>query len=83
MEKMGEISFLAILAILSAPILLFLMVHLLFPTQAQGADLEKYYYGQSSLPWILVIAGAIEGAFLEPLVFGYPVFHPANLPGIP
>ena len=83
MEGLGEISFLAVLALLATPILLFLIAHLLFPTQAQGADLEEYYYRQASLLWILVILGTLEGTFLEPLMFGYPVFHPANLSGIP
>lgn len=83
MEGVGEISFLAVLVVLASPILLFLIAHLLFPTQSEGADLEDYYYRQASLLWALVIAGTLEGTFLEPLVFGYPVLHPANLSGIP
>ena len=83
LEGMGEISFLAVLTVLASPILLFLIAHLLFPAQVQGADLEDYYYRQSSLLWTLVIAGTLIGTFLEPLLFGYPVFHPANLSGIP
>jgi hypothetical protein len=83
MEGLGEISFLAVLALLATPILLFLIAHLLFPINAQGADLEGYYFRQSSLLWALVVLGTIEGTFLEPLLFGYPVFHPANLSGIP
>lgn len=83
LEGLGEISFIAVLAILATPIVLFLIAHLLFPTQAQGADLEEYYYRHSTLLWTLVIAGTLAGTFLEPLIFGYPVFHPANLSGIP
>ena len=83
MEGLGEISFLAVLVILAAPILLFLIAHLLFPTEAQGADLEEYYYDHSSLLWTLVVVGTLEGTFLEPLVFGYSLIHPANLSGIP
>lgn len=82
-ERMGAISFFAVLTILASPILLFLISHLLFPEQARGADLEEYYFGQSTLLWMLVITGTLTGTFLEPLVFGYPVFHPANLSGIP
>ena len=83
MEGMGEISFFAVLTLLASPILLFLIAHLLFPAQAQGANLEEYYYRQSSLLWILVVLGTLKGTFLDALVFGYPVFHPANLSGIP
>ena len=83
MEGMGEISFLAVLTVLANPIVLFLIAHLLFPTRAAGADLERYYYRQSPLLWGLVIAGTLEGTFLQPLVFGDRVFHPANLSGIP
>jgi len=83
MEELGQISFFAVLTLLASPILLFLIAHLLFPGQSKGANLEEYYYGQASLLWILVVAGTIEGTFLKPLVFGYQVFHPANLSGIP
>lgn len=83
MEEMGEISFLAVLAILAPPIFLFLIANLLYPTKAEGADLEEYYYRQSPLLWGLVIAGTLEGTFLQPVVFGDPVFHPANISGIP
>ena len=83
MEGMGEISFFAVLVVLAPPIILFLIAHLLFPTQAQGADLEEYYYSHSPLLWTLVLTGTLAGTFVEPLVFRYPVFHPANLSGIP
>ena len=83
MEEVGEIAFLAVLVVLATPILLFLIAHLLFPTQAEGADLEEYYYSQAPLLWGLVITGTLAGTFLEPVISGYPVFHPANLSGIP
>jgi hypothetical protein len=83
MEGMGEISFLAVIAILAPPIILFLIANLLFPRQAEGVDLEEYYYRQSPLLWGLVILGTVEGTFIQPLVFGEPVFHPSNLSGIP
>ena len=83
MEGMGEISLLGVMAILAPPIFLFLIANLLFPRQAEGVDLEEYYYRQSPLLWGLVIAGTLEGTFLQPLVFGEPVFHPSNISGIP
>ena len=83
MEGMGEISYLAVLAIPAPPVLLFLIANLLYPRSPEGADLEEYYYRQAPLLWALVIAGTVEGAFLQPLIFGEPVLHPANLSGIP
>ncbi len=83
MEEMGHISFLAVLAIMIPPIFLFLIANLLYPSRVEGVDLQEYYYRQSPFLWGLVIAGTLEGTFLQPLVFGDPVFHPSNLSGIP
>ena len=83
MEGMGEISYFAVLAILAPPVFLFLIANLLYPSSPEGADLEEYYYRQAPLLWGLVIAGTVLGTFLQPLIFGDPVFHPANLSGIP
>jgi len=83
MEGLGEISFLAVLAVLLPLIVLFLIAHLLYPDPAEDSDLEGYYYQQAPLLWGLVIVGTLIGTFLQPLVFGEPVFHPSNLSGIP
>lgn len=83
MAGMAEITYFAVLVVLATPVILFLIAHLLFPTRAEGADLEDYYYRQSPLLWGLVIAGTVEGTFLQPLVFGYDILHPANISGIP
>lgn len=78
-----ELTFLAVLVVLAPPILLFLIAHLLFPAEAENADLEDYYYSQSPLLWGLVLGVVVAGTFLPPAVFGYSLFHPANLSGIP
>ena len=83
MEEMGEISYFAVLVILGPPVFLFLIANLLYPSSPEGADLEEYYYQQAPLLWGLVIAGTVLGTFLQPLMAGEPVFHPANLSGIP
>jgi hypothetical protein len=83
MEEMGEISYFAVLAILGPPVLLFLIANLLYPVSPEGVDLEEYYYDQAPLLWGLVIAGTVLGTFIQPLIFGEPVLHPANLSGIP
>jgi hypothetical protein len=83
MQGMGQISYFAVLAILAPPVFLFLIANLLYPSNPVGADLEEYYYQQASLLWGLVIAGTVMGTFVQPLIFGEPVLHPANLSGIP
>ena len=82
-ESLGEISFVAVLAVLAPPIFLFLIANLLYPRQAAGVDLEEYYFRQSPILWGLVIAGTVEGTFLQPLIFDEPIFHLANISGIP
>ena len=79
----GEITFVAVLTVLTPPVILFLIAHLLFPARAENAGLEEYYYRQAPLLWSLVIAGTVVGTFVSPLVFGYQILHPANLSGIP
>jgi hypothetical protein len=83
LAQLGEISFVAVLTVLAPPIVLYLIAHLLFPLSPENVDLEEYYYSQSPLLWGLVIAGTVEGTFVHPLVFGYPVLHLANISGIP
>jgi len=83
MEELGEISYFAVLVVLAPPVFLFLIADLLYPRDPEGVDLEAYYYQQAPLLWTLVIAGTVLGTFLQPLVFGEPIFHPANLSGIP
>ena len=83
MEGMGAISFLAVLSILAPLIFLFLIANLLFPNRPEDSDLKAYYYRQAPLLWGLVVAGTLVGTFVQPLVFGEPVFHLANVSGIP
>jgi hypothetical protein len=83
LQGLGEITFLAVLTMLAPSVFLFLIAHLLFPTQVEGVDLEEYYFDQSRLLWSFVIAGTVVGTFVPPLIFGYRLFHPANVSGIP
>lgn len=83
LKEVGEISFVAVLAVLAPPIFLFLIANLLYPRRLEGVDLEEYYYRQSPILWGLVIAGTLEGTFLQPLIFGEPVLHLSNISGIP
>ncbi len=83
MARMGALSFVAVLTVLAPPIFLYLIAHLLFPTEVRGADLEDYYYRQAPLLWGLVVLLTLEASVLPPIVFDFSIFHPANLSGIP
>jgi hypothetical protein len=78
-----EISFMAVLALLASPVLLYLIAHLLFPKPAENADLKAYYYRQTPLLWGLVVAGTVVGNVFRPLAWGHPVFEVSNLSGVP
>lgn len=84
LQGAGQFTFTAVLVLLAPSVFLFLIAHLLFPLPSdREVDLEEYYYSQSPLLWGLVIVGTLQGTFVHPLVFGYPVLHPANISGIP
>ncbi len=83
MNSLESISFWAVLSILAPSVFLFLTAHLLYPGSVESSDMRAYYYRQAPILWGLVIAGTLEGTFLRPLIMGDPVFHPANLSGIP
>ncbi|KPJ83505.1 MAG: hypothetical protein AMS19_04230 [Gemmatimonas sp. SG8_23] len=79
----AEISYGAMLVFLSAPVVLFLIAHLLYPQSAEDADLRGYYYEQAPILWGLVFLGTFIGTFLRPLSFGDPILEPSNLSGLP
>lgn len=85
MSKMGEITFISVLVILSPSILIFLIANLLFPgNKDTGAvNLKEYYYSQSSLVWVLAMIATLIGTFIPPVLYGYDIFHWANISGIP
>jgi len=83
MQDLETISFWAVLSILTLPVFLFLIAHLLYPSPVENADLRDYYYRQVSFLWGMVIAGTVEGTFVRPLIMGDPVLHVSNLSGMP
>ncbi|MFO8174935.1 MAG: hypothetical protein ACQET1_07010 [Gemmatimonadota bacterium] len=78
-----EISFLAVLALLAQPVVLYLIAYLLYPASAENTDLEAYYYRHAPLLWGLVLAGTLVGNVIRPLVWGSPVLDLSNLSGVP
>lgn len=77
-----EISYGQSLTLLTGPVILFLVAHLLYPDPAKGADLRSYYYRQAPVLWGLAALGTVIATFVVPLVFRFDILHPDNLSGL-
>lgn len=74
-----EWTFPGVIMMMSGPIGLFLMAHLIFPEQIAKADFEAYYYGAMKPIFWIGIATAIAATLFRPLVFGHPLISLDNL----
>jgi hypothetical protein len=83
LARVEAISFGAVLLLIVPSLVLFLIAHMLFPRPATDANLEDYYYRQSPVIWWLVVFGTVEGTFIIPFVEHEPIFHAANISGLP
>lgn len=75
-------TFPAVLLMLSAPILLYLVTHLVFPEEESGS-LADYYYGKSRLIYGLLILTAVSGVLFRPLAFEQDLLVVDNLSTFP
>jgi hypothetical protein len=82
LQEVEAWTFPAMMLMLALPVLLFLIAHLLFPTEYPQADLEEYYFERSRLIWSLALAGVIAGNAFRPLAFGEPLFAVDNASSI-
>ena len=76
-------TFPAMLLMLTPPILLFTVAHVLFPRQGQYADLGEYYFARARLIWGLALLTAVAGVSFRPLAFGAPLFIVDNMSTLP
>ncbi|MDH4047387.1 MAG: hypothetical protein OEW68_14185 [Gammaproteobacteria bacterium] len=83
LARVEVISFGAVLLLIVPSLVLFLIAHMLFPRPATDTNLEDYYYKQSPVIWWLIVFGTVEGTFIIPLVEHEPIFHAANISGLP
>ena len=72
-------SFHGLLMMISGPIGLFLISHLLFPDKTEGADLKAYYYNNLSAGYWLAVMTVIIASSFRPIIFGHNPFDVANL----
>ena len=63
---------------LTGPVGLFLIAHLLFPEPMQGANLREYYYGAMRPIWWLGAVTVVLATLFRPLVFDSDLLSPDN-----
>ena len=83
LRAIEEWTFPAMLLMLSSPILLMTIAHVLFPADAQYKNLEEYYFTNPGLPWRLALATVVLGTLFRPIAFGMPLLVRDNATAIP
>ncbi len=79
LQGYGEWSFQVLLLMLAAPVSLFCISHLVFPSKIEGTDLEEYYFSKSRLLWSLSSFTVVVATLFRPIAFGIPLFEPSNI----
>lgn len=65
----SEWTFHGLLMMLTGPVGLFLIAHLLFPEPMQGANVREYYYGAMRPIWWLGAVTVVLATLFRPLIF--------------
>lgn len=73
-----EWTFHGLLMLLSGPVGLFLIAHLLFPEPMPGANLREYYYGVMRPVWWLGALTVVLATLFRPLIFDAALLSPDN-----
>ncbi len=73
-----EWTFHGLLMMLTGPVGLFLIAHLLFPEPMQGANLREYYYGAMRPIWWLGAVTVVLATLFRPLIFDSDLLSPDN-----
>lgn len=73
-----EWTFHGLVMMLTGPVGLFLIAHLLFPEPMQGAIVREYYYGAMRPMWWLGALTVVLATLFRPLIFDAILFSPDN-----
>ena len=74
----AEWTFHGLLMMLSGPVGLFLIAHLLFPEPVRGANIREYYFGEMRPVWWLGAMTVVLATLFRPLIFGSDLLTPDN-----
>jgi hypothetical protein len=85
LNTLTEWSFPAMVLMLLAPVLLYLVTHMVFPDSNDSADIDlsEYYFSKSRTIYLLLILTALASVLFRPLAFGADLFVIDNLSNIP
>ena len=72
-------TFQALLLMLAGPAGLFVISHLIYPDEIEGADLEAYYFENTRVLWLVATLIVVASVGFRPLAFGQPLFIIGNL----
>lgn len=78
LRAVPEWTFHALVMMLTGPVGLFLIAHLLFPEPIQGANFREYYNGAMRPIWWLAAVTVVLATLFRPLIFGSDLFTPDN-----
>lgn len=74
-----EWTFLGLVMMLTGPVGLFLIAHLLFPEPMQGENLRAYYHGAMRPVWWLAALTVVLATLFRPLIFAQDLFSAPNV----
>ena len=74
LQRVSDWTFTGLLLMLSGPVGLFLIAHLLFPQPVRDADIREYYYGEMRPVWWLGAATVVLATLFRPIVTGFELF---------
>ncbi len=69
-----EWPFYGLVMMVSGPVGLFLIAHLLFPEPMVGANIREYYYGVMRPVWLLGVFTVVASTVFRPLIFGQDLY---------
>jgi len=72
-------SFPVLLLMLGGPVSLYLIAHLLFPREVEGADLKAYYFENCRATYLLAVLAVISSTLYRPLSFDHSLMDTDNL----
>ncbi|MEE3326439.1 MAG: hypothetical protein VX252_03835 [Myxococcota bacterium] len=71
-------NFALVLVALGSPTLLFIVAHLLYPTELAGKDLGRYYDENARLIWLLLVLATVLSVIMKPIILDVPLWVVGN-----
>lgn len=78
LHGVSEWNLIGLVMMLSGPVGLYLIAHLVFPEPVRGANLREYYYGEMRPIWWLGAVTVTLATGFRPLAIGSELFSPDN-----